>query len=394
MKRNEYILWLPSWYPTEITPYDGDFIQRHARAVSAYHPLHIFHIIRDKKRKMTRSIRYVEKLQANLQETIVYYASPDIPIKIIDRFISQVRFWWIYRQYIRKLFREKGFPQLVHVHIIFKAGLIARWIDKKYGIPYVLTEQWTIHLPEARPNIFDISYTEQHLFSKIIDHARILLPVSDYLGRAMQKHWPNTLYEVIPNVVDHSLFYPEEKQPSAILSLVHISTLNYQKDPESLFKALSKIKNSGVAFRLDVFGPAAEPVISLIRENGVENEVTVHGEVPQEVLVKTLQQADGLILYSRYETFGCVIIEANACGIPVFVTDTALMHELVTEGVNGWLVKPDAPAALAASLIQFAGKRGSVNPQKIAAGTAKYSFEIVGKQIADVYERFTSDQPE
>ena len=36
-----YILWLPSWYPNKLDPFDGDFIQRHAVAVSAFVPVHV-----------------------------------------------------------------------------------------------------------------------------------------------------------------------------------------------------------------------------------------------------------------------------------------------------------------------------------------------------------------
>ena len=32
----KYALWLPGWYPTTLAPYDGDFIQRHAKATSLY----------------------------------------------------------------------------------------------------------------------------------------------------------------------------------------------------------------------------------------------------------------------------------------------------------------------------------------------------------------------
>lgn len=385
-KDRKYILWLPSWYPTDLTPYDGDFIQRHARSVSRFIPVQVFHVIRDRERKWTRSVRMVEKVQGGLTETILYYASPRFPVPFLDKLFSQWKFMWLYRRTLRKLFQEKGFPDLVHLHVVYKAGLIARWINKRWGIPFVLTEQWTLHLPEAKPNLFDIPYAEQHLISRIMDHTELVLPVSKYLGKAMKQHWPHIRFEVVPNVVDHSIFKPAEKKgKEEILKLVHISTLSYQKDPESLFAALSKLKQKGVAFRLDLFGPDSEQVHRLILENRLEDQVLFHGEKPQPVLAATLAQADALILYSRYETFGCVIIEAHACGIPVVVPDTPLMQEIVTPGLNGILVKPHDPSALAEALEKLAKKEMAFNPEMIRESSLKYGMEKVGKQYVAIY---------
>ena len=36
-----YVLWLPSWYPNKLSPFDGDFIQRHAKAAALYNDIAI-----------------------------------------------------------------------------------------------------------------------------------------------------------------------------------------------------------------------------------------------------------------------------------------------------------------------------------------------------------------
>jgi len=384
---NRYILWLPSWYPNPITPYDGDFIQRHARAASAFVPIHLFYIIRDKERKMTGTIRVSEESGGNLTETIIYYASPDYGIRFFDRLISQRKYWSIYRKYIRRLFREKGLPQLVHVHIVFKAGLIARWIKKKFGIPYILTEQWTIHLPEAKPNINDLSFVEQRLLSNIMDRVEMVLPVSTYLGEEMRKRWRNIRCTVVPNVVNMDFFSPVQKQSAGILKLIHVSTLTWQKDPESLLKAIKVLKERGIDLKLDIFGPP-EKVQHLIAELDISDIVFLHGEVPQPMLARFIQQSDALVLYSRYETFGCVIIEANACGVPVIVPDTKLMHELVEDRKNGVFAEPGNFLALADAIEFFSKNKLNFNQREIAASADKYRYEAVGKMFLEIYNGF------
>ena len=99
-----------------------------------------------------------------------------------------------------------------------------------------------------------------------------------------------------------------------------------------------------------------------------------------------MQQADALVLYSRFETFGCVLIEANACGIPVLVSDIEVFHELVENQVNGVFVRGDDPRALADAMLSLILKQDSFNSAQIAlAVSEKYNFKNVGKQFAACY---------
>ena len=146
-----YVLWLPSWYPCKLTPYDGDFIQRHARATALNCFVHVVHIIRDKEGIITKETKIEESENGNLRETIIYYYIKPTSINKLDGFFSYRKFSKLYKSFLNEYFLKHGLPSLVHVHISFKAGIIARWIRINIGIPYLLTEQWTVYLEEARP---------------------------------------------------------------------------------------------------------------------------------------------------------------------------------------------------------------------------------------------------
>ena len=305
-------------------------------------------------------------------------------------FFSYRKYSKLFKTQLSKLFQKKGLPAIVHVHIAFKAGLMAQWIKKKFGIPYLLTEQWTIYLDEARPGIDQFSRIDRFLIGKIITGASLLLPVSQYLGNAIRKRWSTIEVEVVPNVVNTSLFKPVNYIPSNLLKLVHISTLNYQKDPESLLQAALLLKKKSVPFSLDIFGPRKEAIVSFIHNNELGKHVILHGEVPQSKLAECIQQCDALVLYSRYETFGCVLIEANACGKPAIVPDTPLMRELFQDSHNGILVKPGSAEELANAMINFYRTRDEFNPTQIATTTLdKYSYTRVGKMYVDIYSRYS-----
>ena len=149
------------------------------------------------------------------------------------------------------------------------------------------------------------------------------------------------------------------------------------------------LKRKCIIFSLEIIGPPVEDLVSLIKAEEVENEIVCLNEMLQAELVKHIRSSDALVLYSRYETFGCVIIEANACGVPVIVTDTSLMHELVENGINGLLVEGQSAGKLAEGLIKFSVIKSGYNKTEIANKTkVKYNYEVVGKQIFNIYKRY------
>lgn len=387
-EQTDYILWLPSWYPTEITPTNGDFIQRHAQAVSQFTNVFVLHIIRDKLGIVTKDIQLTEKQEGNLKETIIYYHSRSSSIDLLDSFLSYQKYSGVYKKYLGEYFQNHGLPSLVHVHIAFKAGMIARWIKKNRGIRYLLTEQWTAYLEDASPNLRNLSLSSQYFINKIITEASLIMPVSEYLANAIRRKWPFVDCEVVPNVVNTQIFYPQEKLLNSQLKLIHVSTLSYQKDPETLFEAIRIVKENKVDILLELVGPVSENIISLINKKEIAELIILRGEMPQETLAELIRASDALILYSRYETFGCVIIEANACGIPVLVPDTKLMNEIVENEVNGIIVPANNYQKLAEAIMNFDLNKQNFNSEKIVESTQKYSYENVGKLIKEIYKRY------
>src|SRR5690348_13757187 len=117
------VMWLPGWYPSGINGFDGDFIQRHAEAVSLYHDIHVIYVVRDKHGKFTKDILINETVKDRLKETIIYYYVPGQPIKLFEKFFSERKYRKLYKEAILKYINENGPPSLVHVHVGMKAGV-------------------------------------------------------------------------------------------------------------------------------------------------------------------------------------------------------------------------------------------------------------------------------
>lgn len=380
------VLWLASWYPSELRPLDGDFIQRHAHATALFTDIELIHVVKDADGIITDHVKEIVTVNNRLTEKIIYYKPAKTSIPIIDRFLSHVKYRKVYREAVRKYIDKNGKPQFIHLHIAMKAGLVALWLKRKMNVPYVLTEHWGGYLTNANPNIKDYNFVYRNYWKKIVTGAK----ASSFVSTAFEKHMIN-LYQiknscVIPNVVNTEIFYPAKKTTAGTTRFIHASILTYQKNAKDILTALSLIKNRH-SFEMVMFGPFNPALERMIRKLGLENQVFLKGEVPHSVLSKEMQQSDALIQYSRYETFGCVLIEANACGVPVIVSNLEVFHEIVEERVNGIFVECENPAALAEKIQSFIALKNNFNKEEIAAVAAeKYNYYKVGKQFVELYE--------
>jgi glycosyltransferase involved in cell wall biosynthesis len=373
------ILWLTSWYPSELDLFNGDFIQRHAEAASLYNDIEVVYVIKDEIGKITKNFKIVENKKGRLTEKIIYYFACFQVIPFIGKIFSDFKYRRLYKNEIIKYINKNGKPQIVHVHVCLKAGILALWLKKKFDLPYIVTEHSSIFLCESEKRLEDLPNYFQRICLRVLKHASSISVVSNHLGKSMQRFLKVNDFTVIPNVVNTKIFKPALKSKNKDARFIHISSLNYAKNAEAILQAFCIVKNSGKNFVVDFFGPNSKTLIETTKYLGLTNYINFHQEVPHKVLVRFIQQSDFLILYSRYETFGCVVIEANACGVPVIVSDIPALKERVKNNFNGLLVNKDNAISLAEIIIKVIEGKFQFNSQLIADFTMEqYSYEKIG----------------
>lgn len=394
MESNEQkmkVLWLTSWYPNRLSPLAGDFLKRHAEAVSVYAEVHVIHVIRDADGIVTKDVWVEETENGNLKETIVYYGGVFSKWGVYDRLLSERKYRKLFKQQAEKSIAAKK-PALVHVHIGMKAGVIALWLKTKQKIPYIVSEQWTGILKEASDSFDDKPLYWRLTWKKIVQQADGLTAVSAYLAEAIKNRFGIADCKVIPNVVDTSVFYhiPEQKKDQQ--NFIHISTLVDFKNPFLILEAFGLVVKEHPGVKLTIVGPFREDITRWIRKNNCEKNIALISEMPQQQLVAYIRRSAALVLFSKYETFGCVLIEATACGVPVIASDIPVIRETIHEGVNGMFAARDNSAALAETVKQFITGNMMFDAEQIALETKrKYSYEAIGKQFYDLYKTIAID---
>src|SRR6185369_11094934 len=261
-----YVLWLPSWYPSKLEPFNGDFIKRHAEALSLYNEVCVLYIVRDKKTSITKNILKEKFASGPLKETIIYYHSLSTGIPFIDKFFSARKYSKIFRAVIKDSIEKKGKPSIVHVHVGMKAGLVAQWVKKKHGVPYVVTEHWSGFLKEADKKFQDLPIYFRKLWKKVLKEADGVSVVSKYLSTAISDLFNLSSCKVIPNVINRRIFHPGDISANGRKQYIHISGLAPLKNPKSILKAFSNVINVFPETRLEIFGSRDDGFLKLVNE--------------------------------------------------------------------------------------------------------------------------------
>jgi glycosyltransferase involved in cell wall biosynthesis len=154
-------------------------------------------------------------------------------------------------------------------------------------------------------------------------------------------------------VKPHFCATPPEVVPwsGRVDKVVHIGRLSKQKGVQVLLDAWSRLGESAPALELIGDGPDRAVYERQARVLGLDRRVQFLGLVSEERKQAALSTAKLLIMPTLwFETFGLVIAEAFAWGVPVVCSNLSCLPSIITDGRNGRLFPPGDSAALAATV--------------------------------------------
>jgi glycosyltransferase involved in cell wall biosynthesis len=381
--KDQNIVWIAQWYPHEGEPYAGDFIQRHAQAVSAFVPVTVYSCFGYDGEEKTE----VNKT-GNLTEVITYFKTFNTGIQMLDKGIYWNRWYRILKNLLVKHEKERGRPTLLHGHIILNTGWLGLWAKKNWNIPFIVTEHWAGYMKGFTGGFEAYNGWSKIKCKQIILQAAAVTGVSQALIKELKVIEPTGKFIRWPNVVnENTFFYRPLAKENSRPTFIHISTLTWQKNPEGIIDAIYLVKQTHPNVLLKIAGPVHYEYENQIFNLELEENISWLGEMPQEKLVDEIRSSDALVLFSQFESFGCVVIEANAAGVPVIVSDIEPLQELIEDGVNGFVAAEGNVESLAAAMVAVINKKAAFDNAAFSQQTlAQYSYPVVGKQMADLYD--------
>lgn len=150
--------------------------------------------------------------------------------------------------------------------------------------------------------------------------------------------------------------------------------------------AMGRLRNQGPRVELAVAGRGDTAAMRRgARRARVEDAVSFLGSIPQDELAGHYRANDGLVHPSFYDPFPRSVLEAMACGCPVVTTERCGTSELMTNGVEGWLVDdPRNHHALAEAMAALADRDRRNRMASAAASTARaFRFADHAERVRD-----------
>lgn len=336
------VLYLTPWYPSERDAMAGLFVQKHADAVR------------------TQGV--------------------EVRVIAAQTWSDSWRQW-------KALQREEWMPDVVQLNVLQKQGLLALWIKRRYNIPYIIVEHWSGYLPQSG-QFLRMPILTRRFYARVAEKAEALLTVSMPLQQAMQacgihaKQWG-----LIDNVVDDFFFKKNRNTPNTRKTLLHISCFDERaKNIRGLLLAVKMLAVQRQDFQLVLIGTGVDYAEVRAFSDSLhlpEGLLVWTGELPPREVAEWLRKADALVLSSRYETYGVVLAEAAAAGVPILSTPVGIAEETADLIVPHEIAqnKPGRFAEFIESLLwstdRVAGKKQN---------TARFTAAAVGKKLKTIYD--------
>jgi glycosyltransferase involved in cell wall biosynthesis len=378
------VLWLASWYPDEMSPYNGDFIQRHAIAVSQYMPVTVVYMTQHGPDVEMPAYKTVVKNKAQLTEIIVYFPYRPTGRALFDKVRYNWQYFYYYRRFLRQYIAENGKPDLVHVHVPMKAGRMAVWLKKSLGIPFIVSEHSSAYSDEVPDNYQNRSSYYRKWVKTIFEEAEAVTTVSQKLGARLQSFFQIHKLHIIPNVADSTFFHYDPK-PVQRFRLLHASTMDHPKNVEGILRTLHRLKGVRQDWECVMLGWDTPALKQLATDLGLDDHIQWKGIVPYQQVAAEMQQSSVFILFSRYENQPCVILESLSCGLPVISSAVGGIPEVVNVA-NGLLVEPGNEEQLLGAIINVMNENNSYDRAAIAVRAKElFSYEAVGNRFVMIY---------
>lgn len=172
------------------------------------------------------------------------------------------------------------------------------------------------------------------------------------------------------------------------LRLLFVGGLSQRKGISYLFEA---VKNLGNKVELTIVGRKASEGCKAL-----DQALSKHRWIPtlpHHKVLELMRTQDLLLFPSLFEGFGLVITEAMSQGTPVITTDRTAGLDLITDGVDGWLIEAGSTRSLEEKIIQILDQPASVaTVGKAAMEKAKQRpWNVYGKETADTIKNILSE---
>lgn len=274
-----------------------------------------------------------------------------------------------------RLAREAG-ADLVLVHSFGDAAHVAAMADRAGGLPYALTLHGDLHVWGG-----DIAL-------KAAGAIRVFC-VTRPLAEAFAQDCADVPVSVAPMGVDLRRFRyqpPRRTDPQAPFSIGTIARLHPGKGHRVVLEAMARLRAEGhdIRYRIAGTGEHGAEIAAQVARLGLEDRVALLGALSGDEVAALLHRLDATVLASRQEAAPVSVIESMVAGPPTVATRVGGVPAMIDDGVDGLLLPPEDPEALAAALRRLILEppfAAQLSQQARARGERQFAMQARSAQV-------------
>lgn len=286
---------------------------------------------------------------------------------------------------------------VLHVHYAIPHAVCAVLAREMSGEDFAIVT--TLHGTDISVLGEDSTLTQAIKYG--IDRSDAVTTVSNSLREeTYEKIDTHAPIETIYNFVDGDVFKPLDsgdlKEQFGIKPhervVIHVSNFRKLKNLPDIIDSFMKIRAEIPAKLLLVGdGPEKQRIMELVKQSPYKKDVLFLGK--QENIAELFAISDLKLLLSEKESFGLVLLEAMACGVPGIGTNRGGIPEVIEHGVDGFIVElgdTDAVARYGLELLQDEEKLTRFRLAAMRAVKEKFHSDKVIGQYEELYERLVA----
>ncbi len=370
------IVVLPYNYPNIYSDISAIFIQDQAQAMSNLGldvrvvgavPISLKQVFKRKKIYFG-NVKYVKN---NVSVRLFLY--PSVPkLKKLNNFFRNV----INNFLLNKSHKHKPID-VIHVHNSIAGKSAFNMYEKKH-IPYIITEHSSAYVRNL------VSKKEIVEYRNIYEYASYRIAVSKQFCAVLKDIFALE-FTYIPNIVNQDFFFRKPKKTKKEIIFINVANLLKNKNQELLIKAFAKkFREENVKLHILGAGPEYNNLQNLIIKLNVKDKIILFGKSNRDKVIYELQKSDVFVLSSIYETFGVVLIEAMACGLPVVSTKCGGPESIITNKNLGELVESNIDELSAAMYKVYNNLRAYDNNEISNFVEDNFSEKVIANKLNNI----------